>query len=446
VSRRVFRLAGSEESWPMTEKLLLAQGYAFSPAPFYQGARLLDHEPLPLGASLAARFGYIYIQDASSMLPALALNRLRKPGQDPNPSPTLALDLCASPGGKTSLLARLLGHTAMVLGNEPAPKRLGVLRNNLRLLNIFNAASLGCPGEALPLVRENFDLVLLDPPCSGWGTAEKHPKVLDIWQGSKLKPLVSLQKRLLRAALDLLRPGGLLLYSTCTLNIQENEEQIAWALDNIPGLTSLPLESFPGFSFEAPAPCAPESLRITSGGQGFYLAALGKAKKPGVAPPPLPGSDLSTGLSPSGLAAPLLDPSLLPPGWIESRPDGLYFQHAAGTKLRPLDPYNARSGDPRAQSGGTQGRRTRKNAPDDSPPWQGFFIGKRGAGPRDLLPPPTLALQNRAAVLQAENLAPLLALVSGQSLPGFAGEKEAGLYYRDLPLGRLKCRNGRVFL
>ena len=428
----------------MTEKLLQAQGYVFSPAPFYQGARLLDYEPLPLGASLASRFGYIYIQDASSMLPALALNRLRKTGPTPDPSPALALDLCASPGGKTSLLARLLGRTSLVLANEPAPKRLGVLRNNLRLLNIFNAASLGCPGEALPLARENFDLILLDPPCSGWGTAEKHPKVLDIWQGSKLKPLVSLQKRLLRAALDLLRPGGFLLYSTCTLNIQENEEQIAWVLDNIPGLTSLPLESFPGFSFEAPAPCAPESLRVTAGGQGFYLAALGKTQKPETAPLPPSGPCLHTGLSPSGLAAPLLDPSPLPAGWIESRPDGLYFQHAAGMGLILQDPHSASTSEP--QTGVRRGRRTRKTAPGDSHPWQGFFLGKRGAGSRDLLPPPALARQNRAAVLQTEDLAPILALVSGQSLPGFAGEKEAGLYYRDLPLGRLKCRSGRVFL
>lgn len=84
-------------------------------------------------------------------------------------------------------------------------------------------------GEALPLPDGMWDHIQLDPPCSGWGTVERNPNVRDIWKDDKITPLIRLQRALLREARRLLRPGGTVVYSTCTTNDGENEEQLRYA-------------------------------------------------------------------------------------------------------------------------------------------------------------------------------------------------------------------------
>ena len=105
--RRSFRLVCNPGQIPSVEALLSAQGFVFEPEPFSPLARRLLQEPFPLGRSLAAFWGYVYIQDRSSMLPPLAL----APGEGAR-----VLDMCASPGSKTGLLAQLVGREGLVLG------------------------------------------------------------------------------------------------------------------------------------------------------------------------------------------------------------------------------------------------------------------------------------------------------------------------------------------
>ncbi|GFK95253.1 Ribosomal RNA small subunit methyltransferase F [Fundidesulfovibrio magnetotacticus] len=281
---RSFRLVCEASEISRVEDLLRAQGFDFEPEPFHGLCRRLTAEPFPLGASLAARFGLVYIQDRSSMLPPLALA----------PPPGAAvLDMCASPGGKTSFLAQLAGREGFVLGNEPGADRLATLRRNLACMNLPQAATTGMKGQDLPLPEAAFGHILLDPPCSGWGTAEKNPRVLDLWTPDKAQPLAALQRELLAKASTLLAPGGRLLYSTCTTNVAENEEQALWAVREL-GLELAPLAPFAGFSFHEPLLAGAEgTLRVDSEGseaQGFYLALL---VKPGGAATPVgpPGPD-----------------------------------------------------------------------------------------------------------------------------------------------------------
>ncbi len=252
----------------MVETLLAAQGFRFRAEPFHALARTLEHEPMPLGSSLAARLGLIYIQDRSSMLPPVLLAPL---------SASTVLDLCASPGSKSSLLAQLVGPSGMVLGCEPTPQRMGILRNNLRRLSLPQTATALTKGEKLPLADNFFDFILLDPPCSGWGTENRHPGISKLWVGEKIKPLRRLQRKLFKRAADLLAPGGRLLYSTCTTNAAENEQQVAWAVDEL-GLELQPLTPVPGFIFDEPASGSEGTLKVAkdSEGQGFFMAAFSK--------------------------------------------------------------------------------------------------------------------------------------------------------------------------
>ncbi|WP_296305559.1 RsmB/NOP family class I SAM-dependent RNA methyltransferase [uncultured Desulfovibrio sp.] len=424
---RSFRLLCSPEDMPRVEALLRAQGYRFAPEPFSPFCRRLLHEPRPLGASLAAFFGYIYIQDRSSMLPPLAL--------DPAEGSSV-LDVCASPGSKTGFLAQLVGRSGFVLGNEPSRARLATLRANMHACNLLSVATCTHEGQALPLRPGSWQAIQLDPPCSGWGTAEKHPRVMELWQGEKVQPLVGLQRLLLRHATSLLAPGGKLVYSTCTTNVAENEEQVRFAEAEL-GLERLPLTPFPGFVWEE-LPGGEGTLRVDgrrSAAQGFYVALFRKpysavADTPEPAPPSearpprrggkaharreQPGQELPR----EALAGPCCDPALLPPGRVMLYGDQVRFLPEDAGRLLPPDMI-----------------------------WQGALLGKFAGG--RLHPAPRLrALLPRrpdagtAFVLDSPD--ELTALLSGQSRRTELEGREAALWWQDLPLGRVSLKQGRV--
>jgi len=408
---RSFRLvcdphrAGAVEDW------LAAEGFACEPEPFHPLCRRLTAEPRPLGESQAARFGYLYIQDRSSMLPPLAL----APAEGAS-----VLDMCAAPGSKTGFLAQLAGPRGFVLGNEPTRDRLPTLRQNLRRLNLAQAATCAHPGEELPLPDGTWDFIQLDPPCSGWGTEEKNPGVRAIWTPEKTGQLARLQRALLRRAARLLAPGGRLLYSTCTTNPDENEAQALWTAERL-DLAPLPLAPFPGFAFEPPRPGGEGTLRTdmaAGSGQGFFLALFGK---PADAAPP---DDAATRPAPAALPGRRLDPRRLrcpddpAPAW-ENLPPGEVWDFGGQAFFLPEKGLSL-------------------------PPalrWQGFALGKC-SGDR-FLPAPRcrilLPAWRGGEGLNLEDPAELAALLSGRSLDAPPG---CGLYFRGLPLGRLR-RTGR---
>lgn len=428
---RAFRLVCPAAHVPLVEALLMAEGYRCAPDPLSPWCRRLVAEPRPLGGSLAAFFGYVYIQDRSSMLPPLALFddmlRPRLPDDAPPAEPLAVLDMCASPGSKTGFAAQLAGEEGLVLGNEPSRDRLATLRANMQALGLPQVCTCSHEGQALPLAPGSWRRILLDPPCSGWGTEAKNPRVRSLWHGEKIRPLIALQRQLLAHAARLLAPGGVLSYSTCTTNTGENEEQVRYALDNL-GLTLEPLPDYVGVCREqARAPHMDGVVRVDgerSGAQGFFIARL---RRPGTAadvPPtgpsaPLPGVPLPR----ASLAAPCVDPGLLPAGEVMAFGDRVRFVPRLAFAL----PATLR--------------------------WQAPALGRFSGGrvrlhPRTRLllpstPPPQALVLSRVEELRA--------LLQGQSLPApeqAATERDTGLYWASacgvLPLGRVLCRKGRA--
>lgn len=465
---RTYRLCVPPARAPLVDALLAAQGFVAEPEPFYPLARRLVSEPFPLGASIAASFGLIYIQDRSSMLPPVLLAP---------PAGAVCLDMCSSPGGKTGILAQLAGagpEGGFVLACEPSKDRLATLRQNLRRMNAVNAATAGLEAQKLPLAAGSFSRILLDPPCSGWGTVDKNPRVLELWTPEKAETLVRLQRELLARAAELLAPGGELVFSTCTTNVRENEDQVAWARDHLP-LAPLALAVPPGFAAVEPLRAdTPGVLRVgeqrgqaqEGGGQGFFVARFVRAGgEPGQQPPPggedsgharLGGRQLSEA---ELLQAAPLDLGALPPGEVREFGGKAFFLHGQALALGLSESGLRWQGFPLgATSGG------RDAAPDRGRPGQ---KGQRGqkeqkaqkgraqAAPLKLDPrlrclvPPAEALAP-ARRLDVDDTAPLLDLLAGRSLEttGAAGAGEdglCGLYYRGLPLGWL-TRKGRRLL
>ncbi|MGE4551754.1 MAG: RsmB/NOP family class I SAM-dependent RNA methyltransferase [Desulfovibrionaceae bacterium] len=428
-------------------RLLAAQGYGLEPEPFDPLAFAVVCEPAPLGASLAARLGLVYIQDRSSMLPPLLLNP---------PPGALALDMCSAPGGKTGILARCVGPAGCVAACEPSADRLATLRQNLRRTDAANIATAKLESQHLPFDDATFSHILLDPPCSGWGTADKHPKVLELWGEGKTAPLEALQRELLAEAARLLAPGGRLLYSTCTTNELEDEVQARWALETLGEVLRLvPLAPPPGFVFEAPRGGPDGVLRVAeaSEGQGFFLACFEKPGGP--VPPPAwtaPEADPpGRALDPARLETPeALDWAGLPPGRLYDFGGKAVFCHALALGLMPAgvrwqgrvlgqvrqvgrgrDDGRGRGGKGHAGGRGGKGREAARSGD----------VFRPEAFARCLLPdePPA-----RGAVALS-GPADLESLLAGRSLAVPAdGDGPVGVYLGDLALGWGLRRGGRL--
>ena len=160
--------------------------------------------------------GLFYIQNLSSMLPVIVL--------DPQPGEKI-LDMTAAPGSKTSMIAALTGNEVEMIANEEDHRRAGKLRAVLSQFGVKHTQvtekDARFIGKALP---DHFDKVLLDAPCSGEGLVYlRGDKPLRFWNIKKIKHMSSLQKQLITSAFDTLKPGGELIYSTCTLEPEENE-------------------------------------------------------------------------------------------------------------------------------------------------------------------------------------------------------------------------------
>ena len=171
--------------------------------------------------------GCYYVQEASSMFLEQAVKAIGA-----SEGPILALDLCAAPGGKTTHLTSLLHPGSLVVANEVMPARHAALLENLWKWGAPNTMVTGSKTADFADLGETFDLIVVDAPCSGEGMFRKDPFARRQWSAALVKQCSITQRSVVDHAWRALRPGGALIYSTCTWEREENEEQLLRLIDN----------------------------------------------------------------------------------------------------------------------------------------------------------------------------------------------------------------------
>ncbi|HOV14546.1 MAG TPA: RsmB/NOP family class I SAM-dependent RNA methyltransferase [Spirochaetota bacterium] len=200
------------------------------------GFILLDEDEKRLLKSTLVLEGKIYLQSISSLLPPLIL--------EPNENEKI-LDIAASPGSKTTQIAGVTNNKSLIDALEPDFIRMERLKHNVNLLGATSVTVHHCEGQTFCKEKENYyDKILVDAPCSGEGRFNIYDKnSYGNWKLKNVEKLSNLQKKLLRCAIKSLKPNGILVYSTCTLNIFENEAVVNEIIkDNDINIKILPIE------------------------------------------------------------------------------------------------------------------------------------------------------------------------------------------------------------
>lgn len=214
--------------------------FSLSSLPFCKEGYRIEQVDAEAGKHPLHFAGAYYIQEPSAMLPAFVLNPKR--GEK-------VLDLCAAPGGKSTQLAALMENDGLLVSNEIHPKRAKALAENIERLGIRNTVVTNETSENLAAHFEQyFDKILVDAPCSGEGMFRKDPEAISFWSLDHVKQCSITQKRILKSAYEMLRPGGELVYSTCTFSPEENEQVIEWFIKEYDDLSIESIASVPGSS------------------------------------------------------------------------------------------------------------------------------------------------------------------------------------------------------
>ena len=209
-----------------------------------QNAEFFQHPQLPEAIRVASlqpvknsgliAHGKVTVQDLSSMLPAVVLQPKNN---------AKILDMCAAPGGKTTHLSAIMENSGEIVACDLHPHRVGLIEENVKRLGVQNVRCLSGESQDLPAsFHAAFDAILLDAPCSGLGVLNRRADLRWRIRRSNLPEIEALQRDLLEAATRYLAPGGILVYSTCTLNKKENEEQIAQFLERHPDFSPVPFD------------------------------------------------------------------------------------------------------------------------------------------------------------------------------------------------------------
>lgn len=250
-------------------------GFPFEIAPWY--AEAFTTAAANASRTLEHFIGAIYIQDFTSMLPPLLV-------RDELASAARVLDACAAPGSKTTQMAALMNNRGTIVANDVEYQRIKALKFNCEKTGVFNAAITNYDFREFP--DAEFDVVLLDAPCTSEGTIRKDGKILKWWSMNYVYGTAQRQKQLILRAFDLLAPGGILVYSTCTFAPEENEEVVDYLLRHrpaelapiaIPGFRTVPgLTAWRDRELDPRLSCTARVLPHHNDTGGFFLARICK--------------------------------------------------------------------------------------------------------------------------------------------------------------------------
>ncbi len=258
-------VARLEKNWDLQQIPWCTEGFYIS-GKRYDVGNLLEHS-----------LGYIYVQESASMIPPLVL----EPMQD-----DIILDMCASPGSKTTQMAQYMQNTGVLVANDVSHERLAPLGLNLQRCGASNVIITMMKGTRFS--GFSFDRILVDAPCSGTGTIRRSLRTINEWNPDMVRVLAGQQKALISTAFANLKPGGAMVYSTCSLEPEEDEGVISWLLEKEPAASVERIElnirrspcimEFDGAVFH---PDANRCLRIwpqDNDSEGFFVAKIRKAE------------------------------------------------------------------------------------------------------------------------------------------------------------------------
>ena len=194
------------------------------PHPYVKHAFIYDKNEYQLGKSLYHELGCFYLQEPSAMIVSSLIDFKED---------DFVLDMCAAPGGKTIQASMKLDNTGLIISNDLSRPRSSITVSNLERLGLGNVVVTNNDFEKIyQKYIDKFDVIILDAPCSGSGMFRKDDKMIDDWSINKVYKFAEIQKNLINIAYKMLKPGGLLSYSTCSYSKEEDEDVIHYLLDN----------------------------------------------------------------------------------------------------------------------------------------------------------------------------------------------------------------------
>jgi len=192
--------------------------------PIVKNGFLYDKNEYQLGKSVLHELGAFYLQEPSAML----VSYLLQPEKD-----SLLLDLCAAPGGKSVQASLLMNNTGLIISNDLSYPRAKIIKENAERMGLSNLLIISNDFSKLSHKYQNtFDSIILDAPCSGSGMFRKNDLMKDDWSINKVYKFAEIQKELITYAYSMLKPGGKLIYSTCSFSYEEDEEVVEHLLNN----------------------------------------------------------------------------------------------------------------------------------------------------------------------------------------------------------------------
>ncbi|MFB0560937.1 MAG: NOL1/NOP2/sun family putative RNA methylase [Candidatus Lokiarchaeia archaeon] len=256
----------------------LSNGFVLEPVPWCREGFFVypkkTNTEVRITNTIEYQLGLIFSQEASSMIPPVVLNG--EPGQ-------FVLDMAAAPGSKATHIGMYMKNRGCLIANDIKKNRLNILILNIQRCGILNAWVTRKDGRFFKRFENRFDRVLLDAPCSNVGMIRKNFKHLKIWSRNRVESLSRLQKEMILAGYKALKPSGIMVYSTCTLEPSENEEVIDYLISktnakveeiNLPVRKTKPFTRFDGKKFDEQVK---KCLRIhpqDNDTEGFFVAKI----------------------------------------------------------------------------------------------------------------------------------------------------------------------------